>query len=145
MSCGSEMISDNTSSSLNIVLFSNNFSNLDENWSKEIGLIDTLHLIKCHCTSLDTHTSIYTLCWKTNESIRINTIVLHKYVIPDFHPHLGIRFFIRSTRRFSFAHPIKYLRIWTTRTRWSYCPPIILSWQVCDTIFRHSDRFPDIC
>ncbi len=145
MSSTTKMISYDTCWSLDIIRFSDNLSDFLEDWSKEICLIDRLHLIECHSTSLDSHTGIHTLCRQILECIRINTIILHEDIIPDLHPIRTICSLIWSMRRFPFTHPIEYLSIWTTRTRRTSCPPVILCRQIGNLIYRHTDRFPDIC
>jgi hypothetical protein len=49
-------------------------------------------------------------------------------------------------RRLPFSHPVKYLSIWTTRTSWTRCPPVILGRKSSNTFITEVESilFPDI-
>jgi hypothetical protein len=140
------MISDDTSRAFIVVFYSEDFLDLDKYRSETISLIDTLHTIERDGTSLYTHTSIYTLCRKSLECVSIDAVVLHEYIVPEFHPFFWICSDIRTTRRLPLSHPVKYLSIWTTRTSWTRCPPVILGRKSSNTFITEVESilFPDI-
>ena len=120
------------------------FDSFDD-WLEYFCKINRSFSLQNTVCAFQSHSSINILFWKRNECFFVYAVILHKYIIPNFHPVCAVSAFIWTSRRKSFAYPIEYFCIRTARTSWTCCPPVIACRKICNFIFWHSIFFPKSC
>ncbi len=147
---GTYMISNNAHSDIRFIVFtifcSANFANFCYNRCKYISIVIGLHALHSHTKSFEAHTCINYFSWKSFERSIGFSVVLHKYIIPNFN-HLWVTsIHQRQTVYFCTIIVITnidmYFRTWTTRTRIAHFPKIIFFIAVNNTVFWQ-ELFPN--
>ena len=117
-----------------------------DNVGKYISIIHSFYSIERWGNSFQPHPRINTLSCESRKCSICIFIVLHKHIVPDFHPFFWFFFYVTSLRRkLSFSNPVKYLCVRATWSRLTCrSPPVILFWEETNSIFRNSLCFPKL-